>query len=101
MSRPVRLVRCTFEQRKTKSENLKEIMKRLTTICAMILVAGSVLLQAGDAPKPVAKQPSPEFERLKVLVGTWEGKADFGQGEVDMTVQYRLLAGGTVIEERS
>lgn len=76
-------------------------MRKLTTICAMILVATSVLLQAGDAPKPVAKQPSPEFERLKGLVGTWQGKADFGQGEVDMTVQYRLLAGGTVIEERS
>ena len=67
----------------------------------MILVAGSVLLHAGDAPKPIAPQPSPEFERLKALVGTWQGKADFGQGEVDMTVQYRLLAGGTVLEERS
>lgn len=76
-------------------------MKKLTTICATILLAGSVLLQAGDPPQPIQKKASPEFERLKALVGTWEGKADMGQGPIDMTVQYRLLAGGTVLEERS
>ena len=37
---------------------------------------------------------------MKTLVGTWQGKADMGQGPVDMAVSYRLLAGGTVLEER-
>ena len=37
---------------------------------------------------------------MKSLVGTWTGKADMGQGPIDMTVHYRLLAGGSVLEER-
>jgi len=37
---------------------------------------------------------------MKTLVGTWKGQADMGQGPVDMTVTYRLLAGGSVVEER-
>ena len=37
---------------------------------------------------------------MKTLVGTWTGKADIGQGPIDMTVQYRLLAAGSVLEER-
>ena len=47
-----------------------------------------------------AKAGSPEFEKLKTLVGTWKGQADMGQGPVEMTVHYRLLAGGSVLEER-
>src|SRR5206468_2437825 len=31
---------------------------------------------------------------------SWQGKTDVGQGPIDITVQYRLLAGGTVVEER-
>jgi len=38
---------------------------------------------------------------MKSLVGTWQGKTDVGQGPVDMTIEYRLLAGGTIVEERS
>jgi hypothetical protein len=54
-----------------------------------------------SAAEHAAQKPSSaEFERLKTLVGTWKGKADMGQGPIDMSVQYRLLAGGTVLEER-
>ena len=66
--------------------------------CTTILLAGAVLLAAGELPK--AKSSSPEFQRMKSLVGTWEGKTDMGEGPVDMTVRYRLLAGGSVLEER-
>jgi hypothetical protein len=38
---------------------------------------------------------------MKTLVGTWSGKTDIGQGPIDMTVQYRLLAAGSVLEERA
>jgi len=31
---------------------------------------------------------------------TWTGKTDMGQGPVDMTIQYRLIAAGSVLEER-
>lgn len=70
----------------------------ITSVCAIILLAASVNLHAADAPQP--KPSSPEFERMKTLVGTWQGKVDMGQGPIDMTSQYRLLAGGSVLEER-
>src|SRR5258705_4506344 len=71
----------------------------VTSVWAALLVAGAVSLQAAE---PVhAKKGSPEFERMKSLVGTWTGKTEMpGQGVVDLTVQYRLLAGGSVLEER-
>src|SRR5882762_1729569 len=66
--------------------------------CATLLLATSVCLNAEETGK--AKAGSPEFERMKTLVGTWQGKTDMGQGPIDMTLQYRLLAGGSVLEER-
>ena len=70
---------------------------QIIAVCATLMLAGSLSMGA-DEPK--AKQGSPEFERLKTLVGTWKGKADMGQGPIEMTVNYRLLAGGSVLEER-
>jgi len=37
---------------------------------------------------------------MKTLVGTWKGKADMGQGPMEFTVEYRLVAGGSALEER-
>ena len=68
----------------------------LSTAVALLIAA--TCLNAGEPNK--AKTASPAFERMKELVGTWQGKADIGQGPIDMTVQYRLLAGGSVLEER-
>lgn len=75
---------------------------KLTSLCASFVLAASACLQAGDAnPFGQAKPGSPELERLKTLVGTWAGKVDMGQGPVDMNIEFRLVAGGTVLEERS
>ena len=71
---------------------------KLTSFCVTLLLAGSVCLNAAEPLKP--RQGSREFERMKTLIGTWQGKTDMGQGPIDLTVQYRLLAGGTVLEER-
>jgi hypothetical protein len=70
-----------------------------TTLCATLLLALTSWLSAGEPPK--AKTGSPELERMKTLVGTWQGKTDMGQGPVDLTIQYRVLAAGTVVEERA
>ena len=49
---------------------------------------------AVDQPKaPV----NPGFEKMKSLVGQWKGKTKDGE---NVTVSYRLVAGGTVIEEQ-
>lgn len=71
---------------------------KITSVCAMLLLATALSLRASELPQP--KPGSAEFERMKSLVGTWKGKTDMGQGPIDLTVQYRVLAGGTVLEER-
>lgn len=73
---------------------------KIVLLSATLALAGAMCLNAGEFPKTPAKAGSPEFERLKTLVGTWNGKTDMGQGPVELNVQYRLLAGGTVLEER-
>jgi hypothetical protein len=91
----------------------------INSVCATVLLATSLWLNAGEKggtsqqpspglqpsdPVPASegqtKQGSPEFERMKTLVGSWTGKTDMGQGPIDITLQYRLLAGGSVLEER-
>ena len=71
---------------------------KITSICTALLLAAALCANAAENEKP--KPGSAEFERMKTLVGSWTGKADMGQGPIDMNIQYRLLAGGTVLEER-
>jgi hypothetical protein len=77
---------------------MKTALHRTLTLCAPALLALSVTLHAGEPPKP--KPTSPEFGRMKSLVGTWKGMTDMGQGPVEMVSQYRLIAGGTALEEK-
>jgi hypothetical protein len=79
--------------------NLKMNMKtNIASICATLLLGAIAVANAGEPPKP--KAGSAEFERMKSLVGTWKGMVDMGQGPIEMVSNYRLLAGGSVIEER-
>src|SRR6266704_6671486 len=71
--------------------------KMLTTIVLLSLLSISKLT-GGPAEK--SHRGSAEFERLKALVGDWKGKADMGQGPMEFTVEYRLVSGGSAIEER-
>jgi hypothetical protein len=70
----------------------------ITSLCATFLLATVTWLHAGEAGN--ARAGSPEFERMKTLAGTWKGRTDIGQGPVDITVQFRVLAAGSVLEER-
>ena len=67
-------------------------------ISATMMLAVSLFATAAETAP--TKPSSSEFERMKSLVGTWTGKADMGQGPVDMSVHYRLIAAGSVLEER-
>lgn len=81
----------------TESQNMKTSFR---TLSASLLLTTLISTQAGEPPKPKLAPASPEFERLKSLVGTWKGSVDMGQGPVEMVQQFRLLAGGTVLEEK-
>ena len=71
---------------------------KIITTCAALLLAAVTTLLADEPAK--LKTGSPELERMKTLAGTWKGTGDMGQGPVEMVVSYRLLAGGSVVEER-
>ena len=71
---------------------------RFSIIGAALLLAAVLGSSAGD--KQPARTGSQEFERMKSLVGTWTGKVDMGNGPVEMTATYSLIAGGSVVEER-
>ena len=49
---------------------------KIASLCATILFTAVVGLNAEEAAK--AKSGSPEFERMKTLVGTWQGRTDMG-----------------------
>jgi hypothetical protein len=79
-----------------KENNSMRSMILGSLVAAGLLVAfGSTAAQT-DKPR----QGSPEFERMKNLVGTWKGKADMGQGPMEFNVVYHLVSGGSVLEER-
>ena len=71
---------------------------KITSLLTALILAASLGANASETAK--AKSSSAEFERMKALVGSWTGKCDMGQGPVDLNIQYRLLAGGSVLEER-
>src|SRR5712672_4697508 len=71
---------------------------RTLYLLGALLLAAPALPAADQPAKPY--QGTPEFERMKALVGTWKGNADMGQGPMDFTVEYRLVSGGSAIEER-
>jgi len=53
--------------------------------------------RAGEA---TAGAGSLEFQRLKTLVGPWKATTDLGRGPTQITLEYRLVAGGSALEER-
>ena len=73
---------------------------KITILITALILASSLGAIASATDKGKAKPDSAEFARMKTLVGSWTGKADLGQGPIDLTIQYRLLAGGSVLEER-
>ncbi|MDB6022773.1 MAG: hypothetical protein JWQ04_2630 [Pedosphaera sp.] len=72
-------------------------MKLLSLLIAFVLAFS---IRPASAQTPPTHPASPEFERMKTLVGTWKGTADMGQGPKEMTIEYRLISGGTALEER-
>ena len=58
---------------KSPDRNESAAMKAIfTPVCAVLLLAGSLWMSAGKPATP--KPASPEFERMKTLLGTWEEK---------------------------
>jgi hypothetical protein len=78
-------------------------MKRMLAFVFVVL-AGWMLAPFGAVstenmmPAPIAH--SSDFERMKGLVGVWEGKVDMGKGMESLKVTYELTSAGNAILER-
>ena len=75
-------------------------MKRITSILLIfncLLFLGSLVAYAGEGRAPYSG--SKEYERMKQLVGVWEGTSNMGKEEQPIRVEYRLTAGGSAIVE--
>src|SRR5258708_4442203 len=70
---------------------------RLTRIAALIGIVASLGI-ADTMPSP--PKSSADFERLKSLIGVWQGTETGGHGPADVRVEYRLTAGGSALEEK-
>ncbi len=77
-------------------------MKKIVALTIMILLAlviGSLGASAGEQMgAPIAH--SRDFDRMKALVGAWEGNADMGKGTEQLRVTYELSSAGNAIVER-
>ncbi len=75
-------------------------MRKLTLVIVAVCFsfAGLFAAYAGEyqfAPYTGSK----EFERMKQLVGAWEGTSDMGKEGAKVRVEYRLTAGGSALVE--
>ena len=61
-----------------------------------LLVFGSAQVAAQEHQPYVGSQA---FERMKQLVGSWEGTMDMGKGPEKITAGYKLTSGGSAIVE--
>jgi hypothetical protein len=76
-------------------------MKRITHILPVLiclLFVGSLVAYAGEG-RGTPYSGSKEYERMKGLVGTWEGTSNMGKEGQPIRVEYRLTAGGSAIVE--
>ncbi|WP_395743272.1 hypothetical protein [Prosthecobacter sp.] len=73
-------------------------MKTSLLLITLSILSPVLATFAGEPFKPYTG--SPEFEKLKTLAGTWRAKADMGQGPMTVTTQYRVISGGSAVEER-
>jgi hypothetical protein len=76
-------------------------MRKLATLVIAAIFfsfAGHFVADAGEYQSAPYKG-SKEFERMKQLVGAWEGTSNMGKEGKKVRVEYRLTAGGSALVE--
>jgi hypothetical protein len=80
-------------------------MKHVAGLCAALMIVGIASLgaqaqgQGGKAPemKMSSVPQTPEWQRLKTLVGNWEGTVDMDGKPMTATVEVRMTGDGSAI----
>jgi hypothetical protein len=71
-----------------------------TMMILLVLVVGTHASSAGEYQMGAPVTHSRDFEKMKELVGAWEGKADRGMGMEQLKVTYELTSAGNAVVER-
>ena len=76
-------------------------MRKSTTLMIAVVCFSFIGIWAADAGEHQAGPytGSKEFERMKPLVGAWEGIADMGKEGEKVRVDYRMTAGSSALVE--
>ena len=74
-------------------------MKTYTCILASVLGLWAVASLQVSAQEQKPYVGSEAFERMKQLLGSWEGTMDMGKGPQKITASYKLTSGGSAIVE--
>jgi len=74
-------------------------VKRTPAVLLAVLVLVATPLSASEPPPPSSADHQAAFERLKTLVGSWQGHHTTPEGPT-MDVEYRLTGNGTALTER-
>lgn len=70
-----------------------------TVVVLLGLVLSPLAARSGEYPKGAVTH-SKDFEKMKELVGVWEGKTDMGKGMEAVRATYELTSAGNAIIER-
>ncbi len=76
------------------------MLKRISVSVLLSVLAGLSMAGVQGSYGVVNRTPSPEFERMKELVGTWRGTSAMGDKVEEATVEYRLTSGGSAVLEK-
>jgi hypothetical protein len=78
---------------------MKKIMS-FTIIILLALALAPLASYSGEYQMGPPVTHSKDFEKMKGLVGVWEGKADMGKGMEQLKVTYELTSAGNAVVER-
>ena len=71
-----------------------------TLFFTLIALFTTAQLIAGPDNSQNPYEGSASFERMKTLEGQWKGMMQMGEQNTEVAVEYRVVAGGSALEER-
>jgi hypothetical protein len=75
--------------------NFQEVFMRRRIIVLVTFALGSVVLRADEQKSKI--ENSPAYDKMKTLVGSWEGKVNEGGAAVKTNARFQLVSDGSAL----
>jgi hypothetical protein len=75
--------------------NFQEVFMRRRIIVLVTFVLGSVVLRANEKKSKI--ESSPAYDKMKTLVGSWEGKVNEGGTALKTNARFQLVSDGSAL----